>query len=82
MAKLINVLDNEGQFNNGPNLNGEEQDIWGGFLPPYVHPDTHDYVTEIANRPQINAVELVGNKSLPDIGVDSLTNFDIENMLI
>lgn len=81
MAKLINVLDNEGQFNNSP-INSEEQDIWGGFLPPYIHPQTHDYVTEIANKPRINAVELVGDKSLPEIGVDNLTNFDIENMLI
>lgn len=38
----------------------------------------YDYLT---NKPQINSVELVGNKLLPEIGVDTISNTDIENLL-
>lgn len=39
-----------------------------------------DY-NELENKPQINTVELIGNKSLPEIGVDTISNTDIENLL-
>jgi hypothetical protein len=71
MADLTGVLNAEPQMIGQLNYS-----VCGG-----THGDTYDYITEIINKPQINSVELVGNKSLPDIGVDSLTNFDIENML-
>ena len=71
------MADLTGALNEEPQLTGElNYSVYGS-----VHGDTYDYVTEIINKPQINAVELVGNKSLSDIGVGSLTNIDIENML-
>ncbi len=33
------------------------------------------------NKPQINAVELIGNKTLSEIGINILTNNDLENIL-
>ena len=40
---------------------------------------TSDY-EQLSNLPQINSVQLIGNKSLPDIGVDKVTNIDINNL--
>ena len=37
---------------------------------------TDDY-NELINKPQINDITLQGNKSLPDIGVEHITNSDI-----
>lgn len=45
-----------------------------------THYSASDY-NVLDNKPQINTVELVGNKSLPDIGVDSMTNMEIEAIL-
>ena len=39
-----------------------------------------DYRT-LANKPSINEVTLVGDKSLEDIGVDRITNQDIWNIV-
>ena len=39
---------------------------------------------KLYNKPRINSVELIGNKSLDDLGIedtDPLTNFEIEEML-
>lgn len=36
---------------------------------------------ELEDKPQINDVELVGNKSFEDLGAESLTNIDIENII-
>jgi len=44
------------------------------------HTTTADY-NVLYNKPQINEVELIGNKSLIEIGIDILTNSDLENML-
>ena len=33
------------------------------------------------NKPQINSVELIGNKSLPEIGVDVISNMELEELL-
>jgi hypothetical protein len=35
----------------------------------------------LENKPQINNVTLQGNKSLDDIGVQTLTNVEIEEIL-
>lgn len=44
-------------------------------------PDSYrDYET-LRNKPQISSVELVGNKSLSDIGVNSISNMEIEILL-
>lgn len=39
-----------------------------------------DY-NKLFNKPQINSVELVGNKSLPEIGVESISNMELEEIL-
>lgn len=41
--------------------------------------DIKDYA-KIKNKPQINGVELKGNKSLEDIGIETMTNEEIEDM--
>ncbi len=35
----------------------------------------------LIDKPQINSVELIGNKTLPEIGVNSISNIDLENLL-
>ena len=42
-------------------------------------PGTNDY-EQLVNQPQIENVTLVGNKMLPDIGVDLISIFDINNI--
>lgn len=41
---------------------------------------TKDY-NKLNNKPQINDVELIGNKSFEDFGAESLTNIEIENII-
>lgn len=36
---------------------------------------------KLYNKPQINSVELIGNKSFDDLGLSSLSNMDIHNIL-
>ncbi len=35
----------------------------------------------LENKPEINSVELVGNKTLPEIGVNSISNIELQNLL-
>lgn len=35
----------------------------------------------LSNKPQINSVTLQGNKMLPEIGVDSISNMELEHLL-
>lgn len=44
------------------------------------HSAVADYLMLI-NKPQINSVELVGNKELPEIGVDNISNMELEQIL-
>ncbi len=39
-----------------------------------------DYAT-LTNKPQINDITLVGNKSFEDLGAESLTNIEIDNII-
>ena len=57
--------------NNVPMQVGEAINIYEG---------THDYET-LENKPQINSVELIGNKSFDDLGMSALSNMDIFNIL-
>jgi hypothetical protein len=82
MVEISGYLEGEEQLTARLNSQWRLKGNLNYLIDGYVHPKTHDYVTEIANKPRINTVELVGDKSLPEIGVDSLSNFDIENMLI
>lgn len=57
-----------------PNLNlnvAETVNIIGG---------TTDY-NDLNNKPQINSVELMGNKSFDDLGMSALSNMEIYNIL-
>lgn len=41
---------------------------------------TTDY-REMLNKPQINNVELTGDKSFEDLGAETLSNIDIDNLI-
>lgn len=41
---------------------------------------TKDY-EKLYNKPRIEDVELIGNKTLPEIGVGRITNFEIESII-
>lgn len=41
---------------------------------------TTDY-NELDNKPQINSVELIGNKSFEDLGMSALSNMEIFEIL-
>ncbi|MGF6375132.1 hypothetical protein M2140_000166 [Clostridiales Family XIII bacterium PM5-7] len=40
-----------------------------------------DSYEELKNLPQINGVEIIGNKSFSDYGLEALTNMEIEALL-
>ena len=41
---------------------------------------TDDY-EKLKNKPQLNGVELLGNKSFTDIGLESISNQELESLL-
>lgn len=41
---------------------------------------TSDY-RKLINKPKIEGVELVGNKSFDDLGMAGITNFELEKLL-
>lgn len=46
-------------------------------------PGSGEYISnydKLTNKPQINSVELIGNKSLDDLGVLALTNMEIQEI--
>lgn len=59
-------------------LNAEGQ-MTGGLSVPKTS-TTKDY-NALANKPQIESVELVGNKSMSELGVETLSNSEIEAIL-
>ena len=40
----------------------------------------NDY-EELINKPQINSVELIGDKTFEELGMSAMTNFDIDNLI-
>lgn len=50
------------------------------FTSEIKHNTTSDYEL-LKNKPQINSVTLTGNKSLPDIGVNTISNLELEALL-
>lgn len=71
MAELTGTINARGSLSGHTNMG----------VNPYIHPATHDYETEIVNKPQLNSVELVGNKSFDDIGLEELSNTELEALL-
>lgn len=63
-------------------LNGSNQKLSGNMtVPNTVYVDgTNDYEILI-NKPQIESVELVGNKTFSDLGLESITNSDLMDLL-
>lgn len=54
-------------------------------IPTYISDgdedkDTTDY-NELTNKPQINDIELIGNKSFEDLDAWRMTNTDIQNII-
>ena len=45
-----------------------------------IYVNSTDY-EKIKNKPQINNVELIGNKNFKELGMESLSNMEIENLL-
>lgn len=41
---------------------------------------TSDY-RKLINKPKIEGVELIGNKTLDDLGMSTITNFELEKLL-
>jgi hypothetical protein len=50
------------------------------FTTTIRHNSVADYDL-LQNRPQINSVLLTGNRSLPELGVETISNMDLENLL-
>ena len=50
----------------------------GGNNPTVIHSET-DY-EQLENKPQINDVTLIGNKSFDDLGLSALTSLEIVEM--
>lgn len=76
--KLTGILTNRTQ-----NLQGELSNRTGNLQGSLLRATTiyeYDY-NALANKPQIESVELVGNKSLEEIGVDHLSNADLAAIL-
>ena len=48
--------------------------VYKGIVRPFNYND-------LINKPQIESVELAGNKSLEDIGIDRLSNADLARIL-
>ena len=42
--------------------------------------NTSDY-NDLTNKPQIESVELIGNKSFPDLGLANISNMRLEQLL-
>lgn len=44
-------------------------------------PGTTDYL-ELVNTPQINSVDLIGNKTFIDLGIIGISNSEIEDLFL
>lgn len=53
---------------------------WGTEIVPVIGSGTDDY-NDLINRPSINGIELVGNKTNEELLIDSITNEDLEKIL-
>lgn len=80
LSRNIDVVATTGEAINAvPSVSGNLQ-ADGTITTPVSHNTVSDY-NLLDNKPQINNVELVGNRMLPDIGVDTMTNMEIWHIL-
>lgn len=66
-----------GSLSIGQTLTGsltKEQSLTGGLTVP--EGGTKDY-NKLSNKPKINGVELIGDRSFEDLGEENLTNIEI-----
>lgn len=62
-------------------INGNSSsNITPRIAPPTAQIGTKDY-EELENKPQIESVELIGNKTFEDLGLESLNNEDLMHLL-
>ena len=59
---------------------GKEEEIELQEEAIVIGSGTRDY-EKLKNKPQINSVELLGNKSFEDLGAEFLTNMEIEELI-
>ena len=56
------------------------QDDFGASMGNVTRVTTGNY-NELTNKPRIEGVELVGNRTFPELGLNKMTNAEIENLL-
>ncbi len=71
-----------GKIKTTPNLQGsiQKDDSMQGKLQYGSYELNKDY-NKLANKPQIEGVELIDNKTFEQLGATSLSNMEIENLI-
>lgn len=75
-GSIVGTLTNSGEING--NIGNPNRLV--GIVNPITLQENRDY-RRLTNKPQINDVELKGNKTLEDLNVNKLTNLEIENII-
>lgn len=78
--RLIGDLENNGTLNGEISSGGNFEGTIVGAKGPKGDPGTTVY-SELTDKPQIEGVTLVGNKSFEDLNLNKITNSEMENML-
>lgn len=75
---IYNVL-SIGEVTSGPQaaatITGKEPNQILNLVLPRAQDDVKDYEDDVTNKPKINNVELTGNKSLADLGIQPVGNY-------
>lgn len=58
----------------------EMQAVFGTEIRPVISRGTDDYAL-LKNKPSINGVELTGNKTDEEIGIEPISNVELEKLL-
>ena len=54
---------------------------WGTDIRPVINVGGSSDYNEISNKPSINGIELVGNKTNEELLIDKISNEEIEQLL-
>lgn len=76
----FNLTPDENVESFGLSPNDEDEEFTVEFGEVINDGGTYDY-NELDNKPQINGNTLEGDKTFEDLGAESLTNIDIENII-
>lgn len=82
-ASVDGLIENAKKVKIGGNISSKQVKLGGGIstagdlvkLPIDYENDKH-----LVNRPQINDIEVIGNKSIEDYGVKTMTNIEIKQI--